>query len=268
MPTSVGTVKSLGASSYILQKNFSFSTALLHAVSFEGTLDYLDGATDRTPTSQLEIPLSFPSLPTTSCSSLLSSPPSSVPSSPLSSAPSSSEILGSTLPEPPLPSTLQLHSSLPVGSAPSQSNGAKRKAKRSKAHGHRNRKKQRQERPPKTADEIGAHPTPVSRFVPDATAVRASFSLASDAPVASTSYVGLHDDGEEGERRTWSLKELVGPRSLHQFSLIEAVPGTTVPIADAERRVIALVVYPDDAGILKCAEEAAELIREEVYVGR
>ncbi|KAJ3926595.1 MAG: hypothetical protein NXY57DRAFT_966365 [Lentinula lateritia] len=174
-------------------------------------------------------------------------PPSPAPSSPLSSVPSSPEILGSMLPEPPFPSTLH----------------AKRKARRSKAHGHRNWKKQRQERPIKTADEIGAHPTPVSRFVPDATAVQASFSLASDAPVASTSYVGLHDDGEEGERHTWLLKELVGPSLLHKFSLIKAVPGTTVSIADAERRVIALVVYPDDAGILKCAAEAAELIQEE-----
>lgn len=110
-PSFIGAVKSLGASSYILQKNFSFSTALFHAVSFEGTLDHLNDAADTTPTSHLEIPLSFPSLPTM--------PPSPAPSSPLSSVPSSPEILGSMLPEPPFPSTLQSHSLLPASSAPS-----------------------------------------------------------------------------------------------------------------------------------------------------
>ncbi|GAW07479.1 protein [Lentinula edodes] len=228
MPASVGTVKSLGASSYILQKNFSFSIALFHA----------DPDLSVGNTSLVPLPSNDFLLFTTLITALLRTLIAAVISTLIFRDP----WIYAAGAAPPIDLAVALFAA---------------------THGHRNRKKQRQERPPKTADEIGAHPTPVSRFVPDATAVRASFSLASDAPVASTSYVGLHDDGEEGERRTWSLKELVGPRSLHQFSLIEAVPGTTVPIADAERRVIALVVYPDDAGILKCAEEAAELIREE-----
>ncbi|KAF9076439.1 hypothetical protein BDP27DRAFT_1357898 [Rhodocollybia butyracea] len=76
---------------------------------------------------------------------------------------------------------------------------------------------------------------PATRFVPSGAAFEVAFSMQDDAPVASTSYVGLLDTGEEGEGRAWSLKELVDLG----FSLISAEPHIT-----------------------QCAEDAANLIRE------
>lgn len=46
-----------------------------------------------------------------------------------------------------------------------------------------------------------------------------------DAPVASTAYVGLQDEGVEGGGGTWWLKELIGPEAAERFELIEAKPG-------------------------------------------
>ncbi|KAJ3898616.1 hypothetical protein F5879DRAFT_1012635 [Lentinula edodes] len=84
-----------------------------------------------------------------------------------------------------------------------------------------------------------------------------------DAPVASTAYVGLQDEGVEGGGGTWWLKELIGPEAAERFELIEAKPGTTVPFVDADGRIYGLAVYPDDPGIKKCAQEAARLIQTE-----
>ncbi|KAF9068254.1 hypothetical protein BDP27DRAFT_1224647 [Rhodocollybia butyracea] len=87
--------------------------------------------------------------------------------------------------------------------------------------------------------------------------------MESEAPAASTAYVGLLDQGDEGEGRTWALKELVGPNSKG-FTLIKAVPqcpSTTVPLVDANHRVMGLIAYGDST-MAQCAEEAAELMRE------
>ncbi|KAJ3874241.1 hypothetical protein F5051DRAFT_336179 [Lentinula edodes] len=83
------------------------------------------------------------------------------------------------------------------------------------------------------------------------------------APVASTAYVGLRDEGLEGEGRTWWLRELVGPDINESFQLIKAKAGTTIPLVDSDDRVYGLVVYPSDPSVTKCAEEAAVLIQQE-----
>lgn len=185
--------KSLGVSACVISKDFNFSSALLHAVMIEGVNDHLDE-----PSVLQESPLS-PSPPSSSLSSPLSSPPSSPPTSPL-------HPLGRDLPSmEPLPGQ-----------------GSK---KRSKNHSKKNRKRQRLDAPPKTAAEIPARSDPVSRFVPSGSAFQAPFSMQEDAPVASTSYVGLRDKGEVGEGCTWWLNELVGPQSKYGFELIRAVPG-------------------------------------------
>lgn len=173
--------KSLGVSAYVIEPGFNFSNALIHAISIEGTHDGLD-----------EIPVLIPRT-----SRSLTSPPSSSPSSPLSSPPSSPLPLPSSLP------TSQLSST-----PPSRSNAQKRKISRGKSHSKKNRKKRRQEASPKDAQSIPARKKPAEHFVPSGSAFEIEFSLEDDAPVASTSYIGLLDRGEEGEGRTWSLKEL------------------------------------------------------------
>jgi len=62
----------------------------------------------------------------------------------------------------------------------------------------------------------------ISTVSPNGAAFSVAYSMANDAPVASTSYIGLLDSGEGGEGQTWTLKELVGPRSKG-FTLVKAV---------------------------------------------
>lgn len=78
---------------------------------------------------------------------------------------------------------------------------------------------------PKSADDIVAKTEPAYRFVHESTAVPVSFSMREDAPVASTSYIGLLDEREVGEERTWGLNELIGAEATEKFTLVEAKPG-------------------------------------------
>lgn len=106
------------------------------------------------------------------------------------------------------------------------SNARKRKVADSKASGKRNRKRKRAEAGPRNAKEMAPRKDPGVRFVPGLKAVNADFSLTDDAPVASTAYVGLLD---KRESQTWTLSELVGPKSKFGFTLVEAVPGCVLP---------------------------------------
>ncbi|KAE9406007.1 hypothetical protein BT96DRAFT_811525, partial [Gymnopus androsaceus JB14] len=91
--------------------------------------------------------------------------------------------------------------------------------------------------------------------------VEVPFSMA-DSRVASTVYEGARNVEEEGGGRTWRLNELVGPKAKVKFRLIQAVPGSSIPIVDNEGRIYALVVYPNDSSIKQAAEEAAKLLRD------
>lgn len=148
----------------------------------------------------------------------LPSPPSSAPSSPTLS-PSFPALIPPSVP--PLSST----SSSGSGPHSNTPNARKRKVANSKASGKRNRKRKRQEAGPKTAEDLLPRQNPVLRFVPDRKAVSTGFSMLDDAPVASTAYVGLLDERDVGGNRTWSLNELVGPQSKHNFTLVKSVAG-------------------------------------------
>lgn len=87
-----------------------------------------------------------------------------------------------------------------------------------------NRKKRRQEAPPKNAEEIPACREPAAHYVINNAAFQVSFSMKEDAPVAWTTYVGLLDKRDVGGGRTWKLNELIGPKS-RGFMLVKAEPG-------------------------------------------
>ncbi|KAJ3760420.1 hypothetical protein EV360DRAFT_39851 [Lentinula raphanica] len=144
-----------------------------------------------------------------------------------------------------------------------------------KAASKANRKKRRKES--RAADAIDPPSDVASRFVENRLAASSSFSVEDEAPVASTSYVGLLDSGDAKQRRTWGLQELIGPRAKGAFTLVQAQPGylfvflllyilahsacrKTVPLADADGRVVVIVVYP--TGLQEAAEEAAILLRD------
>ncbi|KAF9018430.1 hypothetical protein BDP27DRAFT_1440217 [Rhodocollybia butyracea] len=220
--------QSLGVSAYVLQSKFDFSSALLQAIKVEGRLDYLDS--DK-PDPGFPVP----------------SPPPSDHSSPLSSPPAS--------PQPPLCSLAPE----PSTSAPHDlPNKQKMKLQRGKVRSKKHRKRQRQEAPPKSAEHIAARTNPAQRFVPANTAFQFTFSMDTDTPAASTSYVGLRDEGIKGGKCAPTLEALVA----QGFTVIVAQPGATIPLAEAQGRVIGVVVYPDDPTMKKCAEEASKLIRD------
>ncbi|KAE9399640.1 hypothetical protein BT96DRAFT_939311 [Gymnopus androsaceus JB14] len=144
-------------------------------------------------------------------------PPSSPLSSPLSSPPPT---------RPP---------SLPL----SPNELVSKKRQHGKAHSKQNRKKHRQEAPPKAAADILTRSDPANRFVSNGAAFSVAYSMADDAPVASTSYVGLLD---------------IGPKRLPLLR-------TTVPFADANSRIFGLVAY-GDSSIKQCAEDVVQLLKK------
>ncbi|KAF9024789.1 hypothetical protein BDP27DRAFT_1376702 [Rhodocollybia butyracea] len=178
------------------------------------------------------------------------SPLSSAHSSPLSTSPPSPMLLKTMLPSE--PNTMQDSPKKPL------TKKQKRKQERGKERSKRCRKKRRQDAPQKTAEDIPARKNPTHRFVPNNAAFQVSFSLDGDAPIASTAYVGLWDEGITGGQEAPTLKVLIA----QGFSVIKAQPGATVPLADTERRVFGVIVYPDNPSLAKCAEDAAELLRD------
>ncbi|KAJ3963593.1 hypothetical protein EV361DRAFT_1038162, partial [Lentinula raphanica] len=194
--------KELNIREYIFEKQFDFSAALLRAVTLEGTLDHLDDLDDLDDPDEAA-GKDYPE-PSARSSPLLDSPPN--PKPPRISLP-----------------VLALESSpLDSASFTEASNARKRKLERSKAASKRNRQNKRKAAGPKTEEEIQAKADPASRYAPDGRAFQTEFSTETEAPVASTSYVGLHDDSDVGEARTWSVNELVGPQSKYNFSLVPA----------------------------------------------
>ncbi|KAJ3871362.1 hypothetical protein F5051DRAFT_433918 [Lentinula edodes] len=228
--------RELGVSAYVFEEGFDFKNALFRSVVAEGLRDHLDFQDSKK---------TF-----TYSSGYASSALSSPPSSPTPSLPPSPKPPATTEPPHPEPSNAPI------------TNSQKRKCERWKKSSKRNHKKRRIEAPPKAAADIRIRTNPAERFAAGGSSFLSSFSM-QDAPAASTAYVGLRDVGVEGGGRTWQLRELVGPGAADEFQLIKCEAGTTVPFADAEGRVYGLVVYPNDPGVRKCAEEAARLIQSE-----
>ncbi|KAK7444531.1 hypothetical protein VKT23_015209 [Stygiomarasmius scandens] len=210
---------------------YNFSLALLKAITREGLIQSPTSTPDPSPT------------PTPNCSPASSPNPSRSPSP---SAPTAIAQLQALQPK-------------------ALSSAKKRKQQRAKQSSKANRKRKRtEEAASQYPDAYAVRPLSHRKHVESAEPLESQFSFETEARAASTSYVGLNN-GSGVDRRTPTLKELVGPNSKYKMELYSWDGRTPTPITTPQGRVFGLLAGQpvDDSMWASVADAAANTLEVE-----
>ncbi|KAI5822911.1 hypothetical protein K523DRAFT_256160, partial [Schizophyllum commune Tattone D] len=137
-------------------------------------------------------------------------------------------------------------SSPPLASNPSPSTSSSTQSREKRVSHEKRRRKRARMQLAKKPWELTVRPSARRKYVDFARPIKTNLKPAS-LRITRTGYTAMRDEkGDSTRKRTYRLKDLIGPDSLYNFELYNWDSVTSVPILDKKRRVIAVLAGTPD----------------------